>query len=284
MLLVIPFLAFLFITTLILIVKRKWKAAIIGAFFTFVVNNVSETFPLHFFSSKSDDGREIKVMTYNVYCLGEKYNERQVAIAKTILDESPDIVFLCEFVLHKSAILDSMMTKRMGYLRYYQKGISSVFYSKYAIDSISALYHRGSDNCHSLNNKVHVIMGKDTLTIVGCHLSSSNNHIAKGYENRRVEADSIYANIKNEKFPIIVMGDFNDISGSYAINRIKKVGLEDAWWRGGFGYGTTYHDKWLRLRLDHILFQDQKIKLLDVKVIDSDLSDHNAVVAEFTLI
>ncbi len=79
------------------------------------------------------------------------------------------------------------------------------------------------------------------------------------------------------------MGDLNDVSGSYAVERIKKAGLKDAWWKGGFGYGATFHDKWLRLRLDHILYQNNKLKLQYVKVIDSDLSDHDALVAGFII-
>ena len=86
----------------------------------------------------------------------------------------------------------------------------------------------------------------------------------------------------DEKGPIIVVGDFNDVSGSYTLSCIKDIGLSDAWWEGGFGYGTTFHNKWLRLRLDHILYPKDKLKLQSVKVINSDLSDHNALIADFS--
>ena len=117
---------------------------------------------------------------------------------------------------------------------------------------------------------------------MGCHLSSSNNHIKKGFENRAKEADAIYESIINEQYPVIVMGDLNDVPGSYAVERIKEAGLKDAWWMNGLGYGVTFREKWLRLRLDHILYQQNKLKLQYVKAIDSELSDHNALVAGFT--
>lgn len=87
------------------------------------------------------------------------------------------------------------------------------------------------------------------------------------------------------------MGDMNDISSSYTLRRIESVGtlrhgsagLTDAWWKGGFGYGTTYHDHGLRLRLDHILYDEHCLTLSDVKVIDTDASDHNALVGGFRI-
>ena len=78
-----------------------------------------------------------------------------------------------------------------------------------------------------------------------------------------------------------VMGDMNDVSGSYTINRIKEAGLKDAWWEGGGGYGATFHGKGLRLRIDHILYDYKELELTGVRVIDNNLSDHNALMASF---
>ena len=75
----------------------------------------------------------------------------------------------------------------------------------------------------------------------------------------------------------------NDVSGSYSINRLKKAGLKDAWWEKGCGYGATFHGNWLRLRIDHVLYEEEKIQLASVRVIESDLSDHYAVIASFCL-
>ena len=85
------------------------------------------------------------------------------------------------------------------------------------------------------------------------------------------------------------MGDMNDISGSYTLHRIEaaellrqgSAELADAWWKGGFGYGTTYHDH--GLRLDHVLYDEDRLQLTNVKVIDTDASDHNALSAGFKL-
>lgn len=52
--------------------------------------------------------------------------------------------------------------------------------------------------------------------------------------------------------------------------------------KGGNGYGCTFHDGWLQLRIDHIL-HSKGLNLESIKVIDTDLSDHNAVVAGFSI-
>ena len=61
---------------------------------------------------------------------------------------------------------------------------------------------------------------------------------------------------------------------------LRSCGLKDSWWEGGNGYGATFHDGMMRLRIDHVLHSD-KLKLQNIKVIDTNLSDHNPVVAGF---
>lgn len=84
---------------------------------------------------------------------------------------------------------------------------------------------------------------------------------------------------------VIVAGDLNDWCGSTTLNTLMGEGenaLKDAWWEGGNGFGFTYQGWHLRLRLDHILYSDG-LELQDVKVIDSDLSDHRPLKASFIL-
>lgn len=85
-----------------------------------------------------------------------------------------------------------------------------------------------------------------------------------------------------QALPTIVMGDFNDVSGSPTLNILESSGLKDAWWEGGCGYGATIHHP-LPYRIDHILHND-KLKLHGIKKIDTqDLSDHDALVASFEI-
>lgn len=259
-------------------VKKKWILLCVIAF-VLLLNYQTETFPVNWRNNSVSS--DLKVLCYNVRSLDSLYSQNQLGIAEIILKENPDIVFLCEFYLKRNKKLDSLLTKE--YRRYYKSGTICVFYSKYEMDSIMEVFPSRYKRRHSQTVKTHVFRGKDTLTLIGCHLSSSHHHIKKGYLRRRKQADTLYEHIRNEHYPVIVLGDLNDIPGSYTLNKIMKAGLSNAWWEGGCGYGTTFHDGWLRLRLDHILYPKEKLELQSIKIIDSDLSDHNALVAGFNV-
>lgn len=96
-------------------------------------------------------------------------------------------------------------------------------------------------------------------------------------KNLRTLIDSIGSN-----YPIIVAGDFNDLNRSETLAAIQGNTLSDAWWNGGNGFGFTYSGFGLHLRLDHIIYND-KLKLIDIKVGKSTLSDHSPLIAEFSL-
>lgn len=84
----------------------------------------------------------------------------------------------------------------------------------------------------------------DTVVLYYCHLNTNNfdairdsisdegmgllkhalrfyTGIELGYAMRELEADTIYKCLQAEKHPTIMMGDMNDIGGSYTVRRIK---------------------------------------------------------------
>lgn len=152
----------------------------------------------------------------------------------------------------------------------------------------------------------HITDSTHSIYLYLCHLESNNylNEItinddylplslkkikrrvaaySKGGKIRELEADAICGSIKSltkNSFPIIVMGDFNDVSGSYCTKQIEDAGYHDAWWECGWGIGSTYKNKYLPLRIDHI-FYNKKIQLRSVEIVDDDLSDHKAMLASF---
>lgn len=112
-----------------------------------------------------------------------------------------------------------------------------------------------------------------------------------GYAFRAAEARVIAEMLGNCPNPLIVCGDFNDFSGSRAVRAIQNCRrsnvhaehrdrLNDAWWEGGFGFGFTFSDQHLRLRLDHILYS-KEFQLQAVDVPKAPYSDHYPLVADF---
>lgn len=238
-----------------------------------------------------DTKSDIKVMCFNVHLLNDSSEARACCICNIIVEEDPDFVFMTEYYGSSS---DSLLNAMLAHYPYYDKSnrwdnnCGDVFFSRWQIDVIENKKPRLS---YGSMYRVQLSHEKDTLAIYCCHLSSNLldfspnklDALKKGYEERAKEADILYDALTHEKYPAIVMGDMNDISGSYTLRRIESAELADAWWKGGFGYGATYHDHGLRLRLDHILYDEDRLTLTDVKVIDTDASDHNALVGGFRI-
>lgn len=147
-------------------------------------------------------------------------------------------------------------------------------------------------------------MDKDASWFDGISLYKRNYEVGKrirDYEAENVrrfvdEARTDPSTGSETNMPVIVAGDQNDWCGSDCLDVLiglkgsrslkglsgDKDQLKDAWWEGGNGFGWTYFGWHLRLRLDHILYSDE-LELVDVKVIDSDLSDHKPLVARFRI-
>lgn len=124
-------------------------------------------------------------------------------------------------------------------------------------------------------------MEDDASWFDGMTLYKRNYEIGKRI--RDYEAKNVKMFINNacsDGKPVIVAGDLNDWCGSDCLNILMGNDLKDAWWEGGNGFGWTYFGWHLRLRLDHILYSDE-LELVDVKVVDANLSDHKPLMARF---
>lgn len=277
----------LFVGAITFCFKRlKIASSLIAA--CLLLNWYSETIALRPFFGQGDG--QIKVMTFNVNSPGTDFEKKKSEIIAQIEAEDPDFLYLPELgtagnEMHERLKAVYPFTNAPLHLR--DDGVEP-FYSKWPIDTIIGL---SDPHAYHSIYRIQVSKETDTLAIYCCHLSSNLldfspnklDALKKGYEERAKEADILHDALAREPYPAIVMGDMNDISGSYTLRRIEAAGLADAWWKGGFGYGTTYHDHGLRLRLDHILYDEDRLTLTDVKVIDTDASDHNALVGGFRI-
>lgn len=267
---------------------KKWKVASSLIVCCLLLNWYGRTIALHPFFGQEDG--QIRVMTFNVNSPGAEFEKNKSGIITLIETENPDFLYVPELGTAGNDVherLKQIYPHTNAPLHLRDDGVEP-FYSKWPIDTIICL---SDPHAYHSIYRVQVSRDADTLAIYCCHLSSnlldySTNKwdaLQKGYEERAQEADILYDALSHEPYPAIVMGDMNDISGSYTLRRIESAGFTDAWWKGGFGYGTTYHDHGLRLRLDHILYNEDRLQLTDVKVIDTDASDHNALVGGFRI-
>lgn len=151
-----------------------------------------------------------------------------------------------------------------------------------------------------------VKIGKNRLRVVNCHLMSNNysvvirntcrkgrsllrtillimKRVDFGYAVRKLQAEVVCQHLNRVcKDPVIVCGDFNDISGASTFSSFRKTGLKDAWWKVGWGFGFTYHGMGMRLRLDHILYSASSLDINRVFIPHSACSDHDPIVFDVT--
>lgn len=208
----------------------------------------------------------------------------------------------------------SIRNKRFHYCIYSNKPIRNLKGYKCITEIDTIRINQLKEEIEHLKNSVpiysaEIMVEPDTwITVFTCHLRSSAYSTARRsmdedaswfdgiplyYENykngqkiRNWEADNFrqYLEVlEAEDAPVIIAGDFNDWSGSYCMNTIRDGKNKDAWWEGGFGFGITYDEWHLKLRLDHILYSHH-FKLENVYVENSKFSDHRPLVADFTLL
>ena len=243
---------------------------------------------------------DLKVLTWNVRCPEGADYQRQEAIAELVLEVDADFVQLNEYNQDSCFVTDSILKIRYPFTEEYQshRRCGDIFYSKQPMDNSGHVYipvlGKGIPTI-----KASIAVGSDSVQIFGIHMASNRYNgleHEKGFEKDSTPYDRYkYAQerrnfqahwtkwaVLESKLPVIVMGDMNDFNCSAPLDTITSCGLKDSWWEGGNGYGSTYLDGWMRLRIDHIL-HSKELKLESIKVIDTNLSDHNPVVAGFSV-
>lgn len=285
--------------------KRKMfkiKSLCLSFFFAIVIFLLwgNNSYRIIAFSFNGDSGvHQFRVLTWNICSSKIKNKEEQEEIARLIIAQNADFIQLNEFTLDSCLVIDSLMGKIYPYRNDANAKTTAgdIFYSKTQLLE-SGKIKKITHSC--IYSKPY--FEKDTLYIFGCHLPGNNHegqieiddadslrrvktflgHYRNAQEKRKDKAQFLKKTIQESTLPMIVLGDMNDFDASAPMDSLKEAGMKNAWWEGGFGYGATYHEGWLKLRIDHIYYND-KLRLEDVKVVKTDLSDHNILIADFSI-
>lgn len=301
--LTIPWLlVLLIIVALFFLIKKKWEIAFFLVVLIIVMNWWVECIPLRIIPLKlTSSDNIVSLMCYNINGAGDGENNKAELVVSMIKQSNPDIVFISEFANHSPYRMDSLVKKYYTYSTFPSALCNHYFYSKYPLSNYRRLQ---SDNKYQPGVfVVDVIKERDTITIFGCHLASNNynndrsyltpdslksfcdyidysHNIKRANSVRRMETEAIIKELNSTPYSTILMGDYNDVSGSEIMCALEKKQLKDAWWEGGVGYGATIH-KPLPYRIDHIMHTKGLI-LQNIKVLCSNgVSDHDALYAEF---
>lgn len=272
-----------------------------------ILNLYGESFPLNIIriiNSHRTFGDEITVSTFNINSSGDDFQENYEKIVSQLESTGSSVVLIneCQSMSNKvKHSFDSLMRMYYQYTtfdgNYYR---DNVFYSKNPISSIDII-KTGHGNYFPI---ISVDVGGYYVNMVGCHMNSNNyvdpqtrlspeeirtkeaaklywQTLCNGSRRRMTEADSICSAISDSS-NLIVLGDMNDVSGSYPLRKLKSLGLKDAWWKLGVGLGGTRSVLFYPFRIDHILYGNN-FKLIDVFLTDQGLSDHKQLTARFKI-
>ncbi|WP_300025210.1 endonuclease/exonuclease/phosphatase family protein [uncultured Maribacter sp.] len=137
------------------------------------------------------------------------------------------------------------------------------------------------DTIPSIHTKL-VLPSKDTIQVFAIHPAPPTPQHNPSSVDRDAEMMKIALMTRESEYPVIVMGDFNDVAWSETTKLFQRVsGLLDS--RKGRGLYNTYNAKSYLMRwpLDHV-FSSAAFRVKDIQVGDDIGSDHFPFFTEFT--
>jgi endonuclease/exonuclease/phosphatase family metal-dependent hydrolase len=236
---------------------------------------------------------KIVVSTYNVNYFSYKKEINAPGIARIMYDNGVDVLAMQEFEPGFYLNLEELKGE-FEYLPYSsinldEGAIGMAIFSKYPVLRSKKISFNETGN-GALWADINV--KGDTIRFICNHLQTTSYYSANGkgvsylikkmcanYKKRADQVKIIRNLIDTTKFPIIVLGDFNDTPCGYVYNTVKGKELEDCFYKANFQLGGTYLWTFGLLRIDYI-FHDKFFKTISYKRIRTDLSDHRPIISE----
>lgn len=265
--------------------KMKWRVAIAFGLLVFLTNSYFKLFAVNI-GGKGSSARTIRVMTYNVNGWGNWQTGWKVKqeLLEWIKEQDVDVLSIQEFMTWEAPDFEESLCKYFPYsnnVEIRSSNVEPLTFSKYPIIR--------SERISEHINSVDIVMEDDTINVVSCYMPSNNISKAKtvadyyhlidsGYSERKKQVDLLSRFIKNNN--TIILGDLNDVSGSYSLRTIENLGFKDSWWSGGNGLGLTFCNFPFFFRLDHVLCSDE-FEVGSVNVPHVNYSDHYPLVVDY---
>ena len=267
------------------------------------------------------ESKSITILTFNTRLFNNQSKNGFDEITKFIKENNADIVCLQEFGHYynfgksKKDILnffDSIYPYRHIWFKNQntlgENGLAT--FSRYPIIEKKKIEYKSDDNISIYSD---IVINSDTIRVINNHLESNklnqeDRNLAQKIINKENSQDKIYniglnasskfissaqnriqqveavrTIINNTKYPIIVLGDFNDVPLSYTYHTIAK-GLQNAQAKAGeWGYHWTYNKNAMFFTIDHILI-DKNIQITDCTIHkEIKASDHYPISCKIQL-
>ncbi len=250
-----------------------------------------------FYQFKSDaiiTSKGLDVMSFNIRSFNrlgwiESKNIPSL-ISSFIKNISPDVVCFQEFANDSSPKFKDYPFK--VFKPYILNGqIGSCIISKYPLLNSKTISFEKSSNGGMQSD---MIWKRDTLRLYNLHfeslkfdgndniLSKNNfkrfrNKIRQVFDLQKKQIFQFRDLLKSNKYPVIICTDLNNNVFSKNYDYLVED-HQDTFIEKGSGFGSTYKFPFFPMRIDFIL-TSKKIKVIDFKVFDINLSDHKPILA-----
>lgn len=296
-----------------LLTHGKKYALMSGLLLVFSLPNIARTYSHQSASEDKHCEHSLTVLTYNTHMMGMVKKAADNDVLQYVKQSGADVVCLQEFDVRKDRHFLTL-DETKGFLKdeypytYFdfatfsskrQYGIA--VFSRYPlIGKQSIRYESRANN----SNYCDVVMGKDTVRLFNNHLESNRfeqdelnlaeeemtsegvkksvlqvvRRMRPAYEHRAEQVNMVKESVVASPYPVIVVGDMNDVPVSYTYRTLSK-GLTDAflassWCKRGHSFTTHL----LGVRIDYILV-DKRFKVAECALGDVDYSDHQPLMA-----
>ncbi|MBC7915024.1 MAG: endonuclease/exonuclease/phosphatase family protein, partial [Pyrinomonadaceae bacterium] len=215
------------------------------------------------------EGNDIALMTGNVL----QYNRNSKAYLQNIYRANPDVVLLLETDKWWEKETVELEEKYPYHVKVPQENTyGMLLYSKFKLinSEVKFIVEQEIPSIHTeailpCGQKIQLFCVHPTPPV-----PQENPRSTERDKELLLVADLV----KASKYPVIVMGDLNDVAWSYTTSLFCKTsGLLDP--RKGRGFFNTFHAQhvFLRFPLDHV-FCSTDFKLIYIKKLDAAGSDH----------
>lgn len=237
--------------------------------------------------TNTETDKQLTILTYNTMGYGNLSPINSNAEYEWIRHQDADVLCLQEFVVNKSGNhlrLDALKKYLSNYPYTYfcwrennarhQYGLA--VFSKYPLRNKQEIRYGSSGN---LSARCDIVAYGDTIRLITNHLESDQftkkdlaihqSDLAKdsvrriaslwagklriANQKRASQADTVRRVIEQSPYPVIVVGDFNDVPASYTYHQLAQ-GLNDAYMQSHLLHtGHTFHMHHVGIRIDYIL-------------------------------
>jgi endonuclease/exonuclease/phosphatase family metal-dependent hydrolase len=243
----------------------------------------------------SEYTQTLSVLSYNVRLFNayeKNTSEKEITtlFSELLKTENPDIVCVQEFYSEYALDLPDHPYQFIHFKKPGSK-LGHAIFSKYPL-----VDRGGFDFENSYNNTIYAdaVVGSDTVRVYNLHLQSVGilpsvdflqergtqsikKRISETFVEQEEQIERILAHKAQTKHPVILTGDFNNTSFSYAYRQLKMK-MKDAFLEKGNGIGTTYSFGSYPMRIDFILMS-REFDVLKFNNVDKTFSDHYPVSA-----